>query len=230
MRTRTRRPSDPRVEVGDIIEAAARCAWPARSWFGRLVRGERDWRSLAERATPGERAAILRDLGRRELLVCTLGGRFRLRQWLNARWAGAWAPPPSLRFYGDDTLLPAVEHALSHLPEPVADYVISAAYFIGVGSRLAGWTSPPLATAGLIPIVVSGSESDRLERLARHECGHVWHMSPEVVEAHAPTVGERAALFAYARREGWPVAEAEARAADDERLAQLCERAWTGPR
>jgi hypothetical protein len=41
-----------------------------------------------------------------------------------------------------------------------------------------------------------------------------------------PTHAERAALLAYARDYGWPLATAAASAADDEALAHACTWAW----
>jgi hypothetical protein len=175
---------------------------------------------------PRERALTLHALGRRELLVVTTGGRARLRRWLDARWAGPWEPETALRFYGDETVLPAVEHALSRLPACVRDLVLRECYTLAVGARLRGWTSAPLATAGLCPIVVSGSEFEPIVSVTLHEASHRWHASPLVAEGTAPTEAERAEFLAFARAEGWPLAEFERRAAEDERLAELCALAW----
>jgi hypothetical protein len=137
-------------------------------------------------------------------------------------------PPPPLRFYGDEAILPAVEHALSRLPAPVRDLVIGECYFIAVGGRLRGWTSAPLATANLCPIVVSGSEFGPIVQTVLHEAAHRWHASPLVSERTQPTAAEYAALLAYATREAWPL-EAHARAvAEEERLVDLLAGAWIG--
>lgn len=211
----------------DVLFAARLCGWPARTIGGRVLRGEADWRAVDARMTTADRAATLHDLGRRELLVATPGGRHRLRAWLNRRWAGSWEPEPALRFYGDEAMLPAVEHALSQLPAPVRNLVASACYIVAVGGRLRGWTSAPLATAGLSPIVVSGAELETLAEVTVHEAAHRWHARPLPAEVTAPTHAEQAALLSHARAEGWPLAAAEARKADDERLAKLCALAWS---
>jgi hypothetical protein len=123
---------------------------------------------------------------------------------------------------------PAVERALSRLPAPVRDLVINGCFVVAVGGRLRGWTSAPLATAGLYPIVVSGSELESVAHVVVHEAAHRWHAPPSVPGATALTATERVAFLSYAQREGWPIDEAEAHAADDERLAELCALAWRG--
>jgi hypothetical protein len=207
-----------------LLAAARWSGWPPRTLGGRPVRGEAQWRLIAARMTPPERAAVLSALGRRDMLVATPGGRYRLRQWLNRCWAGAWESPRPLRF--DEGLLPAVEHALIRLPGPVRDHVVDACYVLAVGAHLAGWTSPPLATAGLCPIVVSGSEFEPAVRITLHEAAHSWHSPSLAAEVTMPTHVERAALLAYARDHGWPLATAAASAADDEALAHACTWAW----
>jgi hypothetical protein len=207
----------------------ARAEWPALTIPGSrvLVHGADSWHDIVYRMTPGERQRVLRQLGRRALLVCTPGGRARLRTWLNRRWAGLPEPPGPTRFYGDTALLPAAEAALARLPEPVRALVISECYIMAVGGRLRGWTSAPLKTEGLCPIQISGTEFHSIVSTVAHEAGHRWHAPALLAGGTTPTEHERAEFLAFARAEGWPLAAHEARKAEDERLAELCAAAWT---
>ena len=215
-----------RSDASTLLAAARSSGWPPRTLGGRPVRGEAQWRIIAARMTPSERAAVLAALGRRELLAATVGGRYRLRHWLNACWAGTGELPRPLRFYGDEALVPAVEHALTRLPTPVRAFVLGECYVLGIGWQIVGWTAAPLATARLYPIVVAGCEFEAVARVTVHESAHRWHAHPLVAEVTMRTEGEYAALLAYARAERWPLAAAATRAADDEKLAQLCTLAW----
>jgi hypothetical protein len=145
---------------------------------------------------------------------------------------GAWdGMSPARRPRRGAGCTPAVEHALSRLPAPVRDLVHAQCYILGVGARLRGWTSAPLATAGLYPIQVSGREFDGIVNVVAHEAaGHRWHASAllaDVTDVTAPTEREHAEFLAYAAREGWPISEHEGRVAENERLAELCALAWS---
>jgi hypothetical protein len=213
----------------DLLDAAARGGWPARTLGRRVIRGESQWQDVADRLTPRERARLLRTLGGRELLVCTPGGRHRLRTWLNRRWAGPWeATPPGVRVFGDESLVPAISHALARLPRPVHDYLVEACVVLAVGGRLRGWTTlAPLPVALPIQISGAGASFEAIMHTLVHECSHVWHTPPRRALAEALSLAEGAEVLASARADGWPIAAAEARVAEDERLAELCELAWT---
>jgi hypothetical protein len=124
-------------------------------------------------------------------------------------------------------MLAAVKYALlSRAPAPVRDYVLSDCYVIAAGARLRGWTSAPIATAGLCPIVVTGQEWSAIVDTTLHESAHRWHAPPETAYAVSPTNEQYEAVLAYARREGWPVDAFERKVAAEERLATLCALAW----
>jgi hypothetical protein len=126
-------------------------------------------------------------------------------------------------------MLPAVEHALARLPAPVSDLILRECYILAVGASLRGWTCLPLATEGLCPVMVSGAGGfDSIVEVVCHEASHRWNGPDLVAGVTAPTEAARAEFLAYAAREGWPLAAFEARAAEDERLAELCAAAWSG--
>jgi hypothetical protein len=213
----------------DVLDAAARADWPGITVPRTRVvlKGEDGWQDLVPRMTPRERVRVLQQLGRHALLVCTPGGRARLRRWLDRQWAREWEPAPPLSLFGDESMVGAVEAGLARLPAPVRHLVLTECYVLTVGVKLHGWTSNPLP-ADRYPIQVWGTEFEPIARITVHEAGHRWHAPPSVAGVTALTVSEHAAFLDYARAEGWPVDVAEARKAEDERLAVLCELAWRG--
>jgi hypothetical protein len=216
------------VHHAGLLAAAQRCGWPAVTLPGTrsVLRGPEGWQDVVYRLSPRERARLLRTLGQRELLVCTPGGRHRLRTWLDRRWAGPWeATPPRVRVYGDAALVPAIDHALARLPRPVHDYIVESCLILAVGASIAGWTTVQPLPVGL-PIQISGAAFEAIVHTLVHEAAHQWHAPPRRALAEALSLAEGAEVLAAARADGWPIAAAEARKAEDERLAELCAVAW----
>src|SRR5262245_23755619 len=126
--------------VADVLDAAGRCRWPRITAYGRRLDGESDWRRIVARMLPRERHAVLRQLGRYWLMVCTAPGRAHLRQWLDQG-----APPPAWppRVYGDIEAVPLIRAACATLPKPVRHRVLELVSFDAVGFSSRAWIAAP---------------------------------------------------------------------------------------
>jgi hypothetical protein len=212
------------ITSSQLIHAVRLARWPARTLGGQCVRGESAWRTVSARMASAERAGVLRDLARRELLVAWPSGRGRLRAWLNRKWAGWRDAPRPLTYFGDLGMRPAVTRAIAQLPGPVRDFVLDGAYVLGNGYQLLGWTSLPLP-ADLRPLVIAGHIPERIEGIVHHEAAHAW-VAPFDVGVRALPVAEYEAFLATARAEGWPLATDARCGAEEEDLVRLLVAGW----
>jgi hypothetical protein len=186
--------------------------------------------------TPVERLRLLAGAHRR-VLVASVGGRARLRRWLDEQRGTAPVQLPRwlleewiadrVSFYGDPSLLPVVVAALCLVPKPVRDAVVAETAFLAVGVDSAAWTgSANLADREGVRkarVVALGPSVD--VRVVLHEVAHCWHSAlPDEHSSLITTRGE-AGLWALASREDWHP-RMDTHIAKDERLADACAFCW----
>src|SRR5882724_2444824 len=127
-------------------------AWPSATLWGRPIVGKPAWLALVAGyppPVPRECLAIAHHLGR-HLLCLTVVGRRRLRGWLDAQrgkpieiesvTARRRRIAQSLKYFGDDGLMPLIVDVLDAIPRPVADHVLDESMVITSGYSSAGWT------------------------------------------------------------------------------------------
>jgi hypothetical protein len=205
----------------------------------RMGPGEEAWRrDMGGRSfLPAERVAILARLGRRELLVVASPGRVRLRRYLNRQWARPMTDDPSESvadrvrrlvpiYGGDTTMVTAIIDGFCRAYTPVREIVGEESYVIAVGGSRVGWTSRPLDTGGRCPIVIGGGRAyDEIVLTVLHEIAHRWYAPIVDSPVYAADVTHYAEVAAQFLPEA--VARVAASESEEERLVDLCARAWS---
>jgi hypothetical protein len=199
------------------------------------------WRAVLDAFPPATSRELLALLVRfrRQLLVCSEGGRARLRAWLDSP-RHPTEPLKELRerirdellFYGDKELLPVAVEAFAHAPAPVRDVLLGEVAVLAVGASTNAWTasSRMVDREGRSPsriIVICGRNrtGDELLRTFRHEVGHCWHAGLPHEHTICLTALGEAGLEDFAAEHGlsdqWVALRSR-----DERLADACAFVW----
>jgi hypothetical protein len=208
-----------------IMFAGEATKHPAVSVGRRVLRGPDDWGELVWHGTPGERAAVLRHLGGRELLTVTPHGRQRLRRWLELTRQNTMFPPtpPIYASLGDAAI---VQAALERVPRPVRDMIAIETNILAAGPCVKGTFGPPPVLAGRWLIHATGaSEADLLETTV-HEIGHFWMAMPYPADHVARTASEQAEVYARARAAGYDVDGIQARTEREHKIVDVLMLAW----
>jgi hypothetical protein len=204
--------------VGEILKH------PAVPCGRRVLQGPADWRELAWRGSQSERAAVLRHVGRRELLLATSNGRRRLRRWIELKRQNTVFPtvPPIFGSPGDAAV---AEAALARLPQPVRDMAALECNVWADGVYVLGCFSPPPDLSGRWLLRATGATEAAMIDTLLHEAGHFWG-AMEYTHHHARTVSEQTLVYERAAAAGFDLDGLAHRRAEEHRLIDALILAW----